>query len=87
METIHLSAVASALLDRRLAGERVDVTDETRPAYQELVAAGLMIPLHTLTGGSNSAFRFTEAACDLRDGLNSQAIHVPSDVEAPALGG
>jgi hypothetical protein len=43
-ETIQLSESAPALLHRRLTGERVPVADETRPAYQERVEAGLMIP-------------------------------------------
>jgi len=66
-ETIALSASALSLLRRRLAGERVEVTDETRPAYRELVEAGLMIPLHTFALGTNSAYRLTNAACALRN--------------------
>jgi len=49
------------LLRRRLARERVDVTDESRPLYRELMEAGLMVPLHTMTGGDESAYRLTEA--------------------------
>jgi hypothetical protein len=56
------SETAMALLRRRLARERVDVTDETRPLYRELVEAGLMIPLHTMTGGDESGYRLTERA-------------------------
>jgi len=66
-ETIALSASALSLLRRRLASERVEVTDETRPAYRELVEAGLMIPLHTFALGPNSAYRLTNAACALRN--------------------
>jgi hypothetical protein len=61
-ETLKLSDAAQALLTRRLARERVEVTEETRPLHEELVEAGLMIPLHTLTGGDRSAYRLTEAA-------------------------
>lgn len=61
METIALSPAALSLLRRRIARERVEVTDETRPAYRELAEAGLAIPLHTLTGGDESAYRLTEA--------------------------
>jgi hypothetical protein len=67
MQTITLSDLALALLRRRLTGEPVEVTDETRPLYQELVEAGMMMPLHTFALGPNSAFRLTDAACDLRD--------------------
>jgi hypothetical protein len=82
--TITLSEAAQALLRRRLVGERVDVTEETRPLYQELVDAGMMIPLHTFALGPHSAYRLTEAACDLRDGLNDPASRVPSGGEAPS---
>lgn len=51
-----LSPEALALLDRRLSGERVAVTDETRQLYRELVEAGLMIPLHTFAHGPNSVY-------------------------------
>jgi len=61
-ESVQLSEDALVLLRRRLARERVEVTDETRPLYRELVATGLMIPLHTMTGGDESAYRLTEAA-------------------------
>jgi hypothetical protein len=67
MQTKVLSDAALALLRRRLTGERVTVTDETRPSYRELVEAGLMMPLHTFLGGNESAYRLTEAACALRE--------------------
>lgn len=76
--TITLSESAAALLRRRLAGERVEVTEATHPLYRELADAGMMIPLHTFALGPDSAFRLTDAACDLRDGLNARANHVPS---------
>lgn len=71
MQTIALSEAALALLHRRLAGERIEVTDETRPFYRELAAAGLMIPLHTFLAGNEGAYRLTEAACALRDAGSS----------------
>jgi hypothetical protein len=64
---VTLSSEATALLRRRLARERVEVTVETRPLYRELVDAGLMMPLHTFALGPNSAYRLTDAACALRD--------------------
>ena len=73
-----LSPSAHALRCRRLAGERVEVTDETRPFYRELVDAGMMMPLHTFALGPDSAYRLTDAACDLREALNGQSNHVPS---------
>ncbi len=62
MKTLILSEPAVALLHRRLAGERVEVTDETRPFYRELVAAGMMMPLHSFARGNEGAYRLTDAA-------------------------
>ena len=77
-EALNLSADALTLLHRRFAGERVAVTDDTRPFYLELVAAGLMMPLHTFAHGPNSAYRLTDAACDMRDQLNGHTSRIPS---------
>ena len=76
MPTIALSESAQALLRRRFAGERVEVSDETRPFYRELVGAGLMMPLHTFLSGNEGAYRLTDAACDLRASATSS--HSPS---------
>jgi hypothetical protein len=78
MQSLSLSDSALTLLRRRLAGERVEVNDETRPLYRELVDAGMMMPLHTFALGPNSAYRLTDAACDLRETLNGRSNHVPS---------
>ncbi len=75
---IKISPQAEALLQRRLAGQWVEVTDETLPLYLELVDAALMIPLHSFARGQNGAFWLTEAACELRESLNGQASHAPS---------
>jgi hypothetical protein len=53
-----LSEAARELLRRRLGGDR-DVTDTNRPFYRELVAARIMMPIHSFIGGSESAFEFT----------------------------
>jgi hypothetical protein len=53
-----LSEAARELLRRRLGGDR-DVTDTNRPFYRELVAARIMMPVHSFIGGSESAFQFT----------------------------
>ena len=79
----HLSDAALALLRRRLRGERVEVTDQSRPLYVELAEAGLMMPLHTFALGPNSAYRLTEAACDMRD-LNGRASPSPSREAVPS---
>jgi hypothetical protein len=77
-ETITLSEAALALLRRRLAGEWVEVTDETRPSYRELASAGLMFPLHSFARGNEGAYRLTDAACDMRDGVVLNGLSNPS---------
>lgn len=72
------SETALALLRRRLAGERVEVTDETRPIFRELVAAGLMMPLHSFANGNEGAYRLTDGACQMRDGAIPIASRVSS---------
>ena len=67
MQAITLSWSAQALLHRRLAGQWVEVTDETRPLYRELVEAGMMIPLHSFARGAEGAFRLTESALEWAD--------------------
>jgi hypothetical protein len=51
-----------ALLRRCLAGEWVEVTDDTRPNYRELADAGIMIPLRSFSRGNEGTYRLTEAA-------------------------
>lgn len=60
--TTALSDTAQALLRRRLAGERVEVTDETRPIYRELVQAGLAYAVSGFVSGPEANFRLTDAA-------------------------
>jgi hypothetical protein len=66
MPTIVIPEAALTLL-RRLASEWVEVTDEPRPLYRQLVDAGLMIPLHSFARGNDGAFRLTDAACAFRE--------------------
>ncbi len=83
MPTTALSDAAQVLLRRRLAGDRVEETDQTRPLYRELVEAGMMIPLHTFALGPESAYRLSEAACALRDDLIAPSNPSPSAEAAP----
>jgi hypothetical protein len=79
MDANDLTEAAAALLRRRLAGERVEVSDETRPLYRELAEAGLMEPRHSFSRGKDGHYRLTEAGTLLRDAaLNGHANHVPS---------
>lgn len=54
------SREAMELFRRRLAGERVEVTDRNRVAYRELAAWGLMAAGHSFAGGDESIYAFTK---------------------------
>jgi hypothetical protein len=53
-----LSESARERLRLYLAGDR-QVTAENRPAYRELAAARVMIPVHTFVGGREAEYRLT----------------------------
>jgi hypothetical protein len=69
METLNLSAEAMTILRRRWAQEWVAVTEENKPFYRELAAAGLMYPVSGFAHGPESNFRFTEIGWNLRENL------------------
>src|SRR5438270_9843332 len=52
----NLSESAKERLRLYLAGDRA-VTEKNRPAYRELVAARVMIPVHTFVGGREAEYR------------------------------
>jgi hypothetical protein len=54
----NLSEAARERLRLHLAGD-CEVNEENRPAYRELVAARIMIPLHSFVGGREAAYRLT----------------------------
>jgi hypothetical protein len=76
---MSVSNAALALLRRRIAGEWVPVTEDTRPSYQELVEAGMMETLHSFARGSSGAYRLTEAAITY-----AQSNLLPCDEAAPS---
>jgi hypothetical protein len=76
-----LSDKSLALLRASLTGRNPEVDDTTRAAYQELVAAGLMIPLHTIAKGRETAYRLTES------GVSFFSTPAPSREESLSLGG
>jgi hypothetical protein len=54
----NLSDPAREQLRRHLAGDR-EVNEANRPAYRELAAARVMIPVHTFLGGRDAEYRLT----------------------------
>ena len=83
MDANNLTDAARSLLRRRLAGERVAVTDENRPIYRELMAAGLMEPLSTFLRGGEGNYRPTAAACAFMANGSSTPLPAPAEVPAP----
>jgi hypothetical protein len=83
-DAIALSESAREILRRRLSGQRVEVTDETREFYRELAAAGLAEPVHTFTKGRDSHYRLTLAAMERKTEFLSLSIPVPSREESAA---
>jgi hypothetical protein len=76
-DSIRLSNDALEVLRQRLAGNRVDVTDETREAYRELARAGLAEPISGFVRGPESHFRLTKEACDRREEWLTPAPSIP----------
>jgi hypothetical protein len=79
-----LSDSADQLLRLRLSGQRVEVTDETRTAYQELAAGGLAESVPTCTKAGESHYRLTQAAMARKVEFLSHSIRSPSREESAA---
>jgi hypothetical protein len=66
-DRIELSETARVLLRRLVErGARVAVMVETRPAYRELAAAGIVTPVSTFAHGPESEYRFTSQGWERR---------------------
>jgi hypothetical protein len=50
----NLSESARGLLRRIASGDRVEITDENRPAFRELAAARIIYLMHTFAKGDES---------------------------------
>ena len=61
----HPSKATVYLLRRCLDYQHVAVDDATRLLYRELVAAELIIPLHSFAPSNEGTYRLTEAGIDL----------------------
>jgi hypothetical protein len=76
-DTLNLSNDALVLLKLHLSGRSPERAPEhARPAYRELVQAGLMDPVSTFAGGSETLYRLTKAAYDRRAEFISAAAAV-----------
>jgi hypothetical protein len=89
MAADQLSEAALALLRLHLSGGSLMMgarnpeslpgrtAGETREAYGELVAAGLMDPVHTFAHGRDSRYRLTRAAVERKSEWLSAAASSP----------
>jgi hypothetical protein len=77
-----LSDAARERLRHHLAGDDT-VTEDNRPAYRELVAARVMIPVHTFVGGREAEYRFTYWGWRLRFELAGVTAPSPSESSSP----
>ena len=65
-EQVVLSDRARELLRTCLDGEHPDGDEFNRPAYRELVKAGIMMPVGSFTKGDECVFRFTHRGWERR---------------------
>ena len=70
MPTVTLSDAALALLRLHVEHGELPVDDSNRELHRALASAGLMVAVHTFSGGREQFYRFTRAgwnfACKLR---------------------
>ena len=64
-QTTVLSDAALALLRRHVERGELPVDDSNRELHRELARAGLMVAVHTFTGGRERFYRFTQEGWDL----------------------
>ena len=66
-----LSAEALALLLLHVERGELPVDDSNRDLHRELARAGLMVAVHTFSGGREQFYRFTRAGWDFACKLKS----------------
>ena len=71
MSTITLSDADLALLLRHCEHGELPVNDSNRELHRELACAGLMVAVHTFSGGREQFYRFTREGWDFARALKS----------------
>jgi hypothetical protein len=71
MPTIALSDAALALLLLHVENGELPVDDSNRELHRELARAGLMIAVHTFSGGREQVYQFTREGWDFVRALKS----------------
>jgi hypothetical protein len=70
-EMITLSDSALALLMRHVEQSELPVDDANRELHRELARAGLMVAVHTFSGGREQFYRFTREGWNFARALKS----------------
>lgn len=71
MQTETLSEAALALLMFHVEHGELPVDDTNLAAHRELARAGLMVAVHTFSGGREQFYRFTREGWDFACALKS----------------
>jgi hypothetical protein len=71
MSTITLSDAALVLLLLHVENGSLPVNDSNRESHRELARAGLMVAVHTFSGGREQFYRFTREGWDFARALKS----------------
>ncbi len=71
METTTLSPEAMALILRHVERPEIPVDDSNREPHRELARAGIMVAVHTFSGGREQFYRFTREGWDFACALKS----------------
>ena len=71
-DAIALSPAAESLLRRHVERGEQPVDDANREAHRELARAGLLVAVHTFTGGREAFYRFTRAGWDFARSTNGE---------------
>ena len=69
--TINLSPAALALLRLHVDQPELPVDDVNREPHRELAQAGIMVAVHTFSGGREQFYRFTREGWDFACALKS----------------
>lgn len=70
-QTTALSDAAQALLRRHAEHGELPVNDSNRELHRELARAGLMVAVHTFTGGREQFYRFTREGWDFARSMST----------------
>lgn len=82
-----LSDAARTLLHVHCERQGRNAVDDTnREAYRELARAGIMIAVHTFTGGREARYQFTEYGWGLVNGPSPEGSEAPRDGSATTSG-